>query len=246
MLPSVRVIGWGIAATTVIFGSSRVMAKGLGELSEAHPSRENDATDDGDEAEDQGAPAKSAGAAHEVESKESASPVSAEKSVLSKALSGRLSIGTSYGWIFGSRSTGSWNARGGMSDVTVGYRVLKIGKNYDGIGTYRYAPISVTGRQGGQSYRGIWETHFAGFKVSRPLKGALIHGSFELGYVASHVQPTDDLPERTGIQVGGVSAVLGGGADFKVLESVLLGPQINLGFGSTRTVQVAGAANFLF
>ena len=246
MLPSVRVIGWSIAATTVIFGSSRVMAKGLGELSEAHPSHEKDAGDEGYEAKDPGVPAKSADAAHAGESKDSASSTSAEKSVLSKALTGRLSIGTSYGWIFGSRSTGSWNARGGMSDVTIGYRLLNIGKNYDGSGTYRYAPISVTGRQGGQSYRGIWETHFAGFKVTRPLKGILIHGSFEVGYVASHAQPTDDLPERTGIQVGGLSAVFGGGADFKVLESVLLGPKIHLGFGSIRTVQVAAAANFLF
>lgn len=252
MLTSRRIISWGLTLVLGCVVGSHGMAKGLSELSQSNPANDDDksAKADGDEegqkaangagVEDQGAAAKQGAASDQK-------PIaSLEKSAMSKAVAGRLAIGTSYGWILGSRTTGKWSAKGGMSDVTIGYKWRTLGKAYDLVGTYRYAPMSVHGEQDSQSYRGIWEVHYFGGKLARQVKNILTFGTLEMGYVISHVLPTDGLPEKSSAQKGGYSLSFGGGADFKFLDQVYVGPRLHVGMGSIRTVQLAGAASFVF
>lgn len=246
MLPSMRMIGRGMVVMAWGFWTSQGMAAGLDQLSEAHPAKAGAAPTQGAPVGKGEGPAKVDTKSEENPSPDAKDSLSVQKSVTSKALAGRLAVGSSYGWILGSRMTGSWSAKGGMADLVVAYRLQPIAKNYEGTATYRYAPMSVVGRQDGQSYSGIWEAHYAGLKMSRSIKGATAHGSLEVGYVLSHVAPTDGLPERKSAEAGGVSLVLGGGADIKVLEQLAVGPRVHVGLGTVRTVQVAAGANFAF
>jgi hypothetical protein len=133
-----------------------------------------------------------------------------------------------------------------MSDVSVSYKVRTIAKVYDAIGTYRYAPMSVQGVQDNQSYRGIWEVHYIGGKIARQVKNLSAFGTLEMGYAISRVLPTDGLPEKSDAQAGGYSLTVGGGGDYKVLDQFFVGPRVNIGVGTIRTVQVAGVAGFAF
>jgi hypothetical protein len=228
------------------------MAKGIKELSQTNPANEadNSEDEDGDVSGNQSvkpvSPVNSGEGEKSGASLEQKPPVKIEKSELSKAIAGRLFIATSYGWVFGSRSTGKWSAKGGMSDLTVGYKWRSFAKAYDAFGTYRYAPISVQGEQDFQSYRGIWEVHYVGGKIARQIKNILTFGTLEAGYVVSHVLSTDGLLEKSNVQERGFSLALGGGADFKLLDQVAVGPRLNVSLGSVRTVQLAGAASFAF
>lgn len=252
MLTYIRILTFGFAALAVGFTAPFGMAKGIQELSQSNPANEagksDDAEGDGPKGKaDKPASSVNSSAGEKVGGSAGQEPsVQIEKSEVSKAIAGRLYIGTSYGWIFGSRSKGKWSARGGMSDLTVGYKWRSLANAYDAYGTYRYAPMSVQGEQDFQSYRGIWEVHYVGGKVARPIKNILTFGTLEAGYVVSHALSTDGLPEKPNVQEGGFSLALGGGADFKLLDQVAVGPRLTVSVGSVRTVQLAGAASFAF
>src|SRR5690349_1582542 len=87
--------------------SGLAQAKGLDELSQDNPDSEIGAGD-----EDKGSQATGEGA-------KSTAPM--VKSETSKALTDKLFVGTSFGWVKASKSEGEFTG-GGMSDFTVGYK----------------------------------------------------------------------------------------------------------------------------
>ncbi len=216
--------------------ASVATAKGLDSLSSSNP----DSAEEGDKgdkhAKGDGDQGEKADAAPKV------------KSAASKSVGGNLFMSTSFGWINASRGSGTWRSSG-MSDVLIGYKVATLSPTMSVAGTYRYAPIGVSGEEGLHSYRGVWEMHnFGGMLnyVVNPSIAAI--GTAEVGYVAAHLHSTDGLTEDPKAEKGGVSVGAGGGADFSIGEknTVSVGPRLRLSFGSFSTVQLAGAFNFLF
>lgn len=219
---------------TLAFSASAVYGKGLETLSNSNPETEQKA-----EAGKDAKPADGAAAA-------STEPM--VQSAASKAIAQKLWIATSFGWVKVSRSEGDWNGSG-MTDVAIGYKLMPIGTNMSIDGTYRYAPVAISGEIDDRSYRGVWETHYFGgrfkYNVSQSLTAL---GTAEAGYVLVYLRPTDNLEQEAKYEENGFSMVVGGGADWHLLENGAFsaGPRLNLGFGSVTTIQVAGAATFLF
>ena len=211
-------------------GASRLHAKGLDKLSENNP--END-----EEAADAEKPAEDAAAA--------ATPMVQSDS--SKAIAGKLWIATSYGWVIPSRSEGDWKGSG-MSDLSIGYKILPMSATMSVDGTYRYAPVAVSGDVDGHSYRGVWETHYFGGRFNYGLSSTLTAvGTAELGYVLVYLTPTDNLELDAKHEGNGAALALGGGVDWQLFEKgAALGPRLNVAFGSVSTIQVSGAVTFLF
>jgi hypothetical protein len=252
MLRYSRILSWSLAVSSWTLSGSFGMAKGLNELSQSNPAQEAVNSDDSDEDGNEENTSKPASQGENGKGEKVGAPnapkptVQVEKSEVSKAIAGRLSMGTSYGWVFGSRSTGKWSARGGTSDVSIGYKLRTLATVYDLIGTYRYVPFVVQGEQDFQSYRGTWQVHYIGGKFARQVKNILTFGMLEVGYVAAQALSTDGLAEKSNVQDGGAALAIGGGADFKLVDQFFVGPRLNVSVGSIRTVQLAGAASFAF
>jgi len=160
----------------------------------------------------------------------------------------KLSFSTSFGWVYASRSKGDWRGSG-MSDLTVGYRYLTLNPTLSLVGTYRYAPVNVVGEIDGNSYRGVWETHYLGTKADYKLSPKIVlTGGLEAGYVLVYLTPTDGLETEKKHEDNGVSIALGGGADFILSENnaFTVGPRLNAGFGGFTTMQVGASAGFMF
>ncbi len=205
------------------------LAKGLDELSQGNP-------------EDAEAPAEGAG-----EGGAQAKTPTMTQSATSKELADKLSLATSFGWVSASKGKGEWHG-GGMSDLTVGYKLAAINAQMSIAGTYRYAPVAVSGVEDDASYRGVWETHFFGAHMNYVMSPTMtVVGTGELGYTQVHLKPTDGQEQVTKHEAGGGQVALGGGADFQLFEKgMTVGPKLVLGFGSFTTIQVAGSVGFLF
>jgi hypothetical protein len=229
----------GTALSQIPFQSKLVFAKGLNELSDANPENASDAVSEKstDETKTEAGTVAAANAA----------PMA--KSAASESLADKLVIGTSYGWIKASKSTGVWKSNG-MSDVTVAYLLpISIGPEMPLYGSYRYAPIAVTVVVDDHSFRGILEGHYFGCRTSYTINQNLhALGAVEFGYMKVNMHDTDELGADEKYKTGGMSIVLGGGADwgFGEKSTWAAGPRVNVGFGSFTTIQVAGAATFKF
>jgi hypothetical protein len=220
------------AACLTLPSGGGAFAKGLDELSQGNPETAEGAAATGGEG----------GAAA------AAKPIPPPSTPTSKAVAGNLSVGTSFGWLMASKSKGEWKGGGGMSDVTVAYKVATLNASMTADGTYRYAPMAVSGVEDEHSYRGMWEAHYFGGRMRYAMSPTLTAiGSGELGYVLVYMRPTDGLPQEKKHEANGVSIALGGGADWQLFEpGFTVGPRLNVGFGSFTTVQVSGAATFVF
>jgi hypothetical protein len=109
--------------------------------------------------------------------------------------------------------------------------------------------VSVVGEIDGNSYRGVWETHYFGSKADYKLNSKIVlTGGLEAGYVLVYLTPTDGLETEKKHEENGVSVSLGGGADFSMSENgaFTVGPRLNAGFGGFTTVQVSASAGFMF
>ncbi len=223
-------------SSLTLVGAGPAFAKGLDELSQGNP--------DSDAAKEEGADGKAGGEGGESAAKAETPMV---KSASSKAISDKLFMGTSFGWVKAAKSGGTWQGSG-MSDLTIGYKVANLSSVMSLAATYRYAPVAVSGTEDDQSYRGVWESHFFGGKLNYSLGSTLSAvGSAELGYVQVHVKPTDGLVETAKASKGGGQLALGGGADWQMIDKACtVGPRLYLGVGSFTTVQIAGAIGFMF
>jgi len=221
--------------------SNIALGKGLDDLSEQNPETKADgAATPGAEKEDEAAVNTKApeGAAAQTQA-----PVSLEGPLHKK-----LTFSTSFGWVYASRSEGDWRGSG-MSDLSVGYRYLIMNPKLSLVGTYRYAPVNVVGEVDGNSYRGVWESHYFGSKADYKLNSRVVlTGGLEAGYVLVYLMPTDGLETQKKHEENGISISLGGGADYAISDNgaFTVGPRLNAGFGSFTTVQVAASAGFMF
>jgi hypothetical protein len=221
---------------------SIALGKGLDDLSDQNPEVKAEAEGttgaEGSEA-DEGAAETTSG---------NTGATNQEPVVNNTALANKLSFSTSFGWVYASRSKGDWRGSG-MSDISVGYRYLTMSPKLSVVGTYRYAPVSIVGEVDGNSYRGVWESHYFGSKADYKLNAkTVLTGGLEAGYVLVYLIPTDGLETEKKHEENGVSISLGGGADYSITDngSFTVGPRINAGFGSFTTVQVAASAGFMF
>jgi hypothetical protein len=226
-----------MVAGLLVAGAQVAAAKGLDSLSQNNPENAPETGKDGEKAE-------------KAEKSEGGEKAEAPKppSAASKAIAGNLALSTSFGWVKASRSEGTWRTSG-MSDFLVAYKVATLNPQMSIAGTYRYAPIGMSGELKGQSYRGVWEAHnFGGllhYGVNETMSAV---GSAEIGYVASHVHSLDGLKASDDAKKGGALVSVGGGGDIAIGEknTCSVGPRLRVGFGSFTAFQLAGAFNFLF
>jgi hypothetical protein len=214
------------------------LAKGLDDLAEQNPETQAEG-----EADSKGSDAAAKAEGEAATTAATTAPVSLEGPMHQK-----LSFSTSFGWVYASRSEGDWRGSG-MSDLTIGYRYMTLNPKLSLVGTYRYAPVSVVGEIDGNSYRGVWETHYFGSKADYKLNSKIVlTGGLEAGYVLVYLTPTDGLETEKKHEENGVSVSLGGGADFSMSENgaFTVGPRLNAGFGGFTTVQVSASAGFMF
>jgi hypothetical protein len=220
-------------SSLVAFNADPALAKGLESLSESSPENQ--------EAE---AKAEAKAEAHAKAEAELKAPSEA-----SKAIAEKLFVGTSYGWVIVSKAKGDWKGSG-MSDITVGYKLpLGLAPNIALSGTYRYAPVVVSGEEDGHSYRGVWDTHYFGTRLGYRFMSQLTAiGSAELGYVLTYLTPLDGLESEDEHEKNGVSVALGGGVDWDVFgqKQVTAGPRVTAAFGTVSIIQIGGALSFLF
>jgi len=173
----------------------------------------------------------------------------ATQTTVPREVKGNLYLGTSFGWVSGSRAEGNWRTSG-MTDVTIGYLLpTKIMNNLDLFGTYRYAPIAVAGDIDGNSYRGVWDIHYFGAMGQlTTTMGFSAVVSAEIGYGLVFLDSTDGIELEEKHEENGVSVTLGGGADWQVLKEkgFHVGPRIYLGFGGFTTFQFSANATYMF
>lgn len=223
-------------ASLVVSSVSNVAtAKGLEELSQNNPETAAPAEADPDAAAEPAA--------------ETAATATAP-SAMSQSLAEKLFVATSFGWVSTSKSEGNWKTVGGMSDFLVGYVLpVDLGAAMKLSGTYRYAPVAVTGDEDDRSYRGVWESHYFGtllhYTVNDKVRAV---GTGELGFTKVSLNSTDGIPAEDKHAKSGGAVVLGGGADWKMLETnaFTVGPRLYAGFGSFTTIQLGASASFLF
>ena len=204
-------------------------AKGLDQLSDANPAEGGEAPAT-DEAKDVAA------------TKEATVPASA----LSTALAKKLQVTTGFGMVRGGLKSGTWKANG-MADLTVAYRIAQLQGKLPLSATYRYAPVALTGTDNSLSYRGVVEQHLFGAKVEHPLAAKLTAvGTAELGLAVASLYAVDGLPGT--VPKGGVVLGIGGGVDyaFASMPGFQFGPRLAVGVGGLKTMQLTGAASFLF
>lgn len=221
-----------LAISSGLILGGQALAKGLEDLSQQNPESEVAPGDEDKKPADEGGEAKQA------------APM--VQSATSKALQDKLSLTTSFGWVKASKGKGEWKGSG-MSDLTVGYKFAAVSPTMSLDGTYRYAPVAVSGVEDDVSYRGVWETHFFGARLHYAMGSTTVVGSGEVGYTMVHTKPVDGQEQVKKAEAGGGQVALGGGADFHVIDkNMTAGPRLILGFGSFTTIQVAGAVGFLF
>ncbi len=163
-------------------------------------------------------------------------------------LTGKLFMGTSFGWarLFG--DGGSWNARG-ASDILVGY--LLPGVSMLGMSWWsalRYVPYSVTvmSDKNKSSYRGVVESYGLGMSGHKALKGKMsYHIGTELLTTFTALSQTSDIDFDTDLEGVGFLLALSGGIDWTFAEKIKFGPKLIVGFGSFRTVQFGGSVSLM-
>ncbi len=233
-----------VAAFAILTTSAS--AKGLEQLSTQNPETKAES----------GEESSSGGSDNSSSSESSGDKKAANKNFLGKAIDEDLGkvidknlfFGTSYGWVIAKKS-GADISGGGMTDFTIGYKVAMLNKQMTAYATYRYAPVAVSGEIETRSYRGIWETHFVGTRVSYEISQSLnALGTAEVGPAIVHMNATDGLPDDPDHETSGFQLALGGGANWDMDKrgGFTLGPRLSAAFGSFTTIQIGGGFGFLF
>ena len=226
-------------------GSPKLLAKGLGELSDKNPEVGNETKSDSHfdaPPVEQVENIVEEGADRNEESDTDPTVVSG----LSRVLSGKVTLVTSVGWAKVSQSGGAWKSSG-FSDFGLNYQVSSINEAMKLSISYRYSPVGVSGLVNGHSYRGVWETHNLGGQVRlKTAPKTIALAAAELGYLKSHLRPTDGLSPEGTASKGGAVLSLGGGMDYFILNrsEFTIGPRLYFGLGAARQLQLSVAFGF--
>ena len=218
--------------------SDVALGKGLDELGQSNPEAASEVKQDsGDETKN-----------ISEKNLESSSASLQQPSPLSKIFAEKLQLGTSFGWIRATKSTGRWTTSG-VSDIVINYRILALNAQVNLLGTFRYLPVAVSGTEENHVYRGVWEIfNFGARSTYRATPKLDSFGSAEIGYVKSSLNPIDGLPEVFSHSKDGAMLTFGGGVDYAFLEGsgFVAGPRIFAGLGTYSAFQLSAAASFVF
>lgn len=235
-----QVLGLGLGLM-----SSAASGKGLEELADKNPETAPPEPAESEPVKDSSKD-KPVGETSEAEGEAEATSV--KPSAASNALKGKAFLFTSLGWVRASQAEGSWSSSG-FSDFGFAYQVASISDTAKLSVTYRYNPVAVTGTVNNHSYRGVWETHNLGalMRYSMPKRISAVAGG-EVGYLRSHLSPTDGLTPESKAVKHGVTLTLSGGGDYKVSETgeFTLGPRLYFSLGASTQVQFGLTAGFGF
>jgi len=216
-------------------------AKGLDALSDKSPEVEQSANKSPDQDDE-----KAEATAEKEEGEAEATGVPEHPPV--NALTQKLYFATSFGRVSARRAGGSWQASG-MSDFSVGYRLLPLTARINFAGTYRYAPVALSGQVNAHSYRGVWETHYLGARADSNVASSVrLVASGELGFLHAALRSTDGLQVESSAAKSGVVLALGGGADYLMLDAGVLGvgPRAYVSFGTATILQLAISCGLTF
>lgn len=236
-----------ILYSCMLIPTGSAYAKGLEELSEANPAQQVENTPTVPSSKNSTTPSSTVTPAQPVpvtpKADTETSPATSAKAVaevhapskVGAALSGRLQLATSFGWVSASKSEGDWNASG-SADIALLYK-LPIKKLSSKMGLwmgYHYNPISVSGKQENHSYRGVWEIHALSTQFNYALSDQIILNSgLDLGYLKSALESTDGLPEESSHNKSAFSAAIDFGCNWLLMEknALAIGPKISAAFG---------------
>ncbi len=233
-----QVLGLGLGMI-----ASSASGKGLEELADKNPET---APPDPVEAESETDASKNQPTSEATESEGETTTV--KPSAASSALKGKAFLFTSLGWVRASQSGGNWSSSG-FTDFGFAYQLASISTSTNLSATYRYNPVAVTGTVNNHSYRGVWEMHNLGALVRYSLtKRMSAVGIGELGYLRSHLSPTDGLTPESKAVKHGLTLNVGGGGDYKVNETgeFTVGPRLYLSLGTSTQVQFGITVGFGF
>jgi hypothetical protein len=229
-------------------GAPELLAKGLGELSEKNPEADDNGESDSHVEAPPVTQLEGGGQGDAAKDSEESDKVTPVVSGFSKMLSGKVSLASSVGWAKVSQPGGAWKSSG-YSDFGLNYQISAINEATKFWVSYRFVPVVVSGLVNGHSYRGVWETHNIGgqVKLKTSLKTVAI-GSGELGFLKSHLHPTDGLAAEGAASKGGAVFALGGGMDYWVLNrsEFTIGPRLYLGLGAASQLQLSLSCGFGF
>lgn len=167
------------------------------------------------------------------------------------ALSDKLSIATSFGWIGATKDSNSWNASA-MGDVTVKYKLPLSFSKFSTAASFRYAPMDVAPEIKGdddvkRQYKGVIEGYHGGFHGEMSLMPKLsVHAGAELGMMIVYLNDVTNTDNDRAPEDGGVNITFSGGADWELLPKFVVGPKLYLGAGTFTTFQLSANATFVF
>ncbi len=172
-----------------------------------------------------------------------------EPSASSKAISDKLHMATSLGFIkVTGASKGDWDSTGAV-DLLIGWRFVGgAGKNYNLDVNLRYLPIEVSADVEDHIYRGVIEGYHLGPALGYHLSDTLdVLASLEVGYLLVYLESLDQNELRKDAASNGIEFTVGTGLDWLFgNKKIKFGPRFYAGFGKFQTMQFAAAATVLF
>lgn len=220
-------------------GNGSLFGKGLNTLA---PAQENASQDDEgwgeeDDPENDG-----------EESGEKSKPI--PPSELSLYLSNRLFLSTSFGLSSLKKGSVSWRSSG-LGELAVGFDPQTPIAGMPVIITGRYVPMDVApnfeknGRS--EEYKGVVEFWLVGGELWIPVQeGMTAVAGAELGLGFVHLIDQIELPDEEQPEDIAMGFLIGGGADWKVLEKLMVGPRLKVGLGTFTQIQLSAHLTFAF
>ena len=175
-------------------------------------------------------------------------PPAAEKSAVSILLTDKLVMSVGSGFALIDSSKGDWATKG-TGDLSISYLIKKeILKNTSLLVTFRYHPIDVIVEEPETEYRGIVEGFLFGSQANYYLNPRISAvATAELGYLKTSIKPMmTTITSDDDVKSSGVNFLIGGGADWKFLEKILLGPRLIFGSGRFTTIQLSANVGLIF
>ena len=130
-------------------------------------------------------------------------------------------------------SKGDWSS-GFSADLRLGVRYLQLmNKKLDLYGTYHYIPVDVLVEENFTEYQGVVEAHLFGTTARYALKDSLhIVAHAEIGLAQSILKPYGAPINTEDMEESGGAALVGGGAQWKILDDVWIGTYLAVGAGT--------------
>jgi hypothetical protein len=177
--------------------------------------------------------------------KEEPKPV--ERSEQSKSLDGKLFLGTGVGITSLGASSGSWSG-GGVSELMIGVKTpVKVMDRLALWGIGHYQPISGTASIDDVDYRVRVSSYGAGALAKFEIMPNMVAtGLGVLAITSTLADVAMARPKADDVEGYGFRMIVGGGAEWTLLEKIQAGPRVMLGLGSFTTFELGATVGFMF